>query len=155
PTAPMPTWVFAALTLEVSCKVRAQPRGGGKDTGRPRLFEFRTTGRLGGYLRLGGDHRRPRPRPRLFPGPTFDHVSWRAPHIPDQPDLLEGKQDVVAHVHLPPAEPLVRRRHVVVVVVVPSLAHGDEREQPVVARVVGGLVAAAAEHVRQRVDGEG
>ena len=69
-----------------------------------------------------------------------------------RPDQREQAQHVVGHVDLPPAEALVGRALVVVVVVVPPLAGREQREQPVVARVVGGVVAALAEHVRQRVD---
>jgi len=42
----------------------------------------------------------------------------------------------------------------VVVVVVPPLARGEDRQRPVVARIVARLVAPLAEEVRQRVDRE-
>lgn len=42
-----------------------------------------------------------------------------------------------------------------VMVVVPAFAEGDQGEEEVVAAVVCGVVAAAAVHVGERVDGEG
>ena len=41
------------------------------------------------------------------------------------------------------------------VIVVPALAHGEDREQPVVARIVAGHVALPPGDVRHRVDREG
>ena len=40
-------------------------------------------------------------------------------------------------------------------VVVPPLAHGENRQQPVVAGIVAGDIALAAAHMRQRIDAEG
>ncbi len=74
--------------------------------------------------------------------------------VPDQASGGERAQHVVRAVDLPPAEALARRHLVVMVVVVPALAHGDECEHEVVARVVVGGVAAAAPQVRERVDRE-
>ena len=62
-------------------------------------------------------------------------------------------EQVIGDVDFPPVEALARRARVVVVIVVPALAERDQREEPVVAARVAGLVALLAEHVRQRVDG--
>src|SRR5688572_20914726 len=75
--------------------------------------------------------------------------------MPDEAEGGEHAQHVVREVDLPPAEALPGRRLVVVMVVVPALAHGEEGDEEVVAAIVGGRVAARADEVRQRVDGEG
>ena len=40
-------------------------------------------------------------------------------------------------------------------IVVPALAHGEQREQPVVAGIIAGDIALAPKHMRERVDAEG
>ncbi|KAG1441034.1 hypothetical protein G6F57_018834 [Rhizopus arrhizus] len=70
----------------------------------------------------------------------------------------EGRHDAQAvpgQVHLPPAEALADRSREEVVVVVPAFAKGKQGQPEVVAAVIAGLEAAAAESMRQRVDGHG
>src|SRR6185503_15466019 len=78
----------------------------------------------------------------------------RLAHVPDETDLLEPFQEVVAHVDLPPIEALIGAVHVVVMVVVPTFAHADEREPRVVATGIRRFVAARTVDVGERVDGE-
>ena len=40
-------------------------------------------------------------------------------------------------------------------IVVPALAHGEKRQEPVVARIVARHVSFAPAHVGQRIDAEG
>ncbi len=84
----------------------------------------------------------------------LEHAFGRVSQIPDKAKDRENPQEIVAEVDLPPEEALARAALVVMVIVVPSFAHGDEREKPVVARIVGRLVAPLADYVRKRVDGE-
>ena len=67
----------------------------------------------------------------------------------------ERFQHVVGRVDLPPAEAWRALALIGVVVVVPSLAHGEEGEEPVVAGVVAGHIALAPMHVGERIDAEG
>src|SRR5262249_28647494 len=84
-------------------------------------------------------------------GGAGDDGPRRTPQVPDEAEELQHAQHVERHVDLPPAEAVVRRALVVVVVVVPALAGRQHREEPVVARVVGRLVAAFAKQMRQRI----
>src|ERR1051326_7250274 len=72
--------------------------------------------------------------------------------IPDQADRGQAAKYVVRGIHLPPEESLSRRYLVVMVVVVPALAHREQGECEVVARVVVGGIAPAPPHVGERVD---
>ena len=74
--------------------------------------------------------------------------------VPHQPDPRQGAQHIVGHVAFPPAKPLPHRRLVGVMIVVPALAQGQQRQQPVVARLIAGDVAPPADQVGQRVDAE-
>ena len=71
------------------------------------------------------------------------------PQVPHQPDARERGQHVVADIDLPPREPLPHGSRVVVVVVVPPLTEGQQRDERVVAAVVGRLEATRAEAVRE------
>jgi hypothetical protein len=64
-------------------------------------------------------------------------------------------EQVEGRVDLPPAKALAGAALIGVVIVVPAFAHGEQRQQPVVARVVTGDIAPAAAHMRQRIDAEG
>src|SRR5690606_14169642 len=86
--------------------------------------------------------------------PLFEQFLGRSAQIPDKPQLLKPAKDKVGQVKLPPVEPLALAGRIAVVVVVPSFAHGQNRQQPVVATGVGGLEGAVAKDVGQRVDGE-
>src|SRR6266699_5751136 len=74
--------------------------------------------------------------------------------VPDDAEPGHDFQRVVGDVDLPPKESLARRGHEVMMIVVPAFAEGEQREEPVVAAGVGGLVAARAKEVRERIDGE-
>ena len=75
--------------------------------------------------------------------------------VPDEATPGEGFERVVGDVDFPPEEALTCASHIVMMIVVPAFTEGHESEEPVVAAGVGGLVAARAEKMRERVDGEG
>jgi len=77
-----------------------------------------------------------------------------AAEFADEAKPGEYFQGVEGDVDLPPVEALAGTGHVVVVVVVPSLAKGDEGEEPVVFARVRGRKAALAEEVGERIDGK-
>src|SRR6266478_1480271 len=56
----------------------------------------------------------------------------RTAKVPDQTSARQQPQEVIGHVDLPPAKPLIGRAWVMVVVVVPALPRRDQRQQPVV-----------------------
>ena len=84
-----------------------------------------------------------------------DHVGRRPANVPDHPEPRQQHDAVVGEVDLPPVEALALGGRVAVVVVVPALAGGDQGQPEAVAAGVVRLVAAAAEAVADRVDGEG
>ena len=75
--------------------------------------------------------------------------------VADDADPGEEFQDVEGDVNLPPEEALACGGHVVVVVIVPAFAEGDQGKDETILAGVGGEVAARAEEVRERIDGEG
>ena len=75
--------------------------------------------------------------------------------IPDYPCFLESKKNVIGEIDLPPEEALAGRKGIVMVIVVPALAHRDEREPETVLALLAGLITASAEHVAERINGEG
>src|ERR1700689_1393176 len=75
--------------------------------------------------------------------------------VPDYAAGFEQLEHVVSDIDFPPEKTVARRGREVVMIVVPSFAERDHREREAVAAVVVGLVAAAAEDVRQRINGEG
>ena len=62
---------------------------------------------------------------------------------------------VIGRVDLPPPVLVRGAGLIVVVVVVPTLADGNQADQPVIAAVIVGLVIAVAEQVRKRIDRPG
>src|SRR5262249_41731529 len=79
---------------------------------------------------------------------------WRRSQLPHDAKPGEHLEEVVARIPLPPEPALIRGVLMVMVIVVPPLAAGDDGKQPVVAAGIGRLVAAPAEDVAERVDGE-
>ena len=75
--------------------------------------------------------------------------------VPDEAEPGESFKGVIGDVDFPPEEALAGAGHVVVMIVVPAFAEGQKGEKPVVAAGVGGLKAARAEKMRERIDGEG
>src|SRR5260221_8060084 len=75
--------------------------------------------------------------------------------VPDYAEGFEQFERVVGDVDFPPEKSVARGGWVVMVIVVPSFAQRDHRECEAVAAVVVGLVATAAEDVRERIDGKG
>ena len=78
----------------------------------------------------------------------FLHIRGEADHL-QHPDLI------VRDVELPPPV-LIRSAHgIMMMVVVPSFAHGEQCDEPVVAAVIIGLVVRISEQMRERVDRPG
>src|SRR6185437_7477943 len=74
--------------------------------------------------------------------------------IPHQPEALQKLQEIEGRIIFPPAETLAGAALVGVMIVMPALAHGDDGEKPVVARVVAGDIAPASDEMGDRVDAE-
>jgi hypothetical protein len=89
-------------------------------------------------------------------GGTLDENFFRdAAKFADKAEPRQHRQGVEGEVQFPPIKTLPRAGHVIVVVVVPTLAEGDQREQPAILAGVFGRETALAEKVRERIDGEG
>lgn len=69
--------------------------------------------------------------------------------VPNDVQCSERTEDVVRHVVLPPIKALARAVHEVMVIVVPPLAHGQDREEPIVAAVIVRFVTLGSEHVAE------
>src|SRR4051794_31473240 len=78
-------------------------------------------------------------------------------HIPHQPDPLHSADQQATRIErqLPPAEPVRGRRWEGMVVVVPGLAEREHRQPGDIGGLVGGVEAAPAEEVADRVDAPG
>src|ERR1700678_2102450 len=86
---------------------------------------------------------------------TFPDSGGYRFQVPDHAEERHQLQHVEGDVELPPVKALAHGGGVVVMVVVPSLAQRDDGEPDIVTAGVAGLVALAAEDVRQVVDGVG
>jgi len=75
--------------------------------------------------------------------------------IPDDAEPGHDLEGVISDVDFPPEEALAGGGHEVMMIVVPAFTEGEQGEEPIVAAGVGGFIAARAEKVGERVDGEG
>ena len=75
--------------------------------------------------------------------------------VPDDAEPGEEFQGVVGDVDFPPEKALACGGHEMVMIVVPAFAESDEGQQEIVAAGIGGLVAACAKKVRERINREG
>src|SRR5882672_4112201 len=85
----------------------------------------------------------------------FEHVRRDFAEVANQAAPRECFQCVVGDVNFPPEEALTRAGHVMVMIVVPALAERHERQEPVVAAGVRGLVTARSEKMRELIDTKG
>src|SRR4029453_14471927 len=83
-----------------------------------------------------------------------EHVGGRRLEIPYEAKPGKRPQDVISSIYLPPTKPLPNATLKSMVIFVPAFTHGEECEQPVVARIVAGDIARAPTHMRKRVDAE-
>jgi hypothetical protein len=70
------------------------------------------------------------------------------------PTKRERLQDIEGRIDFPPFEPLPHAALVGMMVVVPAFAHGEQRQQPIIARIVAGQIPLPSHHMRERVDAE-
>src|SRR4051794_23100690 len=75
-------------------------------------------------------------------------------NVPDEPDALQASDHQPREIDLAPVKPVARGGRERVVVVVPALPEHEQRDEPVVARLVARAVVLAAEHVTDRVHRE-
>src|SRR5262249_62404125 len=92
--------------------------------------------------------------PRAETVPVTANFQRRRLQIPYQTEQRQHLEDVKCWVDLPPPKSLTDAALVRMMIIVPAFAHGDDGQQPIVARVVSGYVASAAADVGQRVDAE-
>src|SRR6266700_133508 len=78
---------------------------------------------------------------------------WRL-QIPDNSEPGQDSHDVIGWIELPPPKALPGTALVGMMIVVPTLAHREQSQQPIVARVVSGDVPLAAANMRERIDAE-
>src|SRR5947209_16206451 len=74
------------------------------------------------------------------------------PHETDPDQCIEA---IKGQDGLPPPESLASAALVGMVIVVPPLTHGEQRQQPIIARIVAGHIPLAATYMRKRIDAEG
>ena len=87
--------------------------------------------------------------------PFSEDALRRFTDIPDNAEPLQYTQDHIAEVDFPPSKALSGTDRVAMMVVVPSFAHGQQAQNPVVAAFIINLEPPLAEHVRNRIDAEG
>src|SRR5258705_4439271 len=92
------------------------------------------------------DH--PRPEAML----VAQNLCGRHLEVPNHAQPSQDPQDVICGVKLPPSKPLADAALIGVVVVVPTLSHGENCEQPVVAGFVSGQKSFAAANMCKRID---
>src|SRR5215212_6730515 len=75
--------------------------------------------------------------------------------VPRQADLLPKADSEIRDVDLPPAVAVGRGARVGVMIIVPAFAVRGERDEPVVAAVLAGVVITVAPKMRSRVNAPG
>ena len=96
-----------------------------------------------------------RPSARRGPPAPLELRRVRCAHVPDEPEPLEPTDHPPRDVELAAQQAVPCGGGERVVVVVPALAEDEQRHDPVVAGLVARAEVLAAEHVADRVHGEG
>src|SRR5713226_612142 len=97
-------------------------------------------------------------RRRRYPGLSFfgshQHVMSRLADVPHQTEASQELDEIITDIDLPPEKALVGRALIAVMIVVPAFAKSDNGHPQVVAALVGSRIAAPAEKMTHRIDGE-
>jgi len=100
-------------------------------------------------------------RDRTIKDPRAKRCSWRSTadgrsfELPYNAERRQSFEQIIGRVDLPPSKALSDATLTSVVIVVPTLTHSENREEPVVARIVACHVLSASINMRKRINRKG